>query len=103
MKPVAPSLPADKADLPSLQSEIRALCEAKASEERITVPSPPTEEALRAATPLPPSDEHDMAVADTIPSPPPPVVTQSGEVGLGGEDPLQTAIPRPPRVPNIGR
>jgi hypothetical protein len=125
MKPVAPALRADDAqsELPSLQSEIRRMCDAKATEARATIPAPPSLEALRAATPYPPPargeaeqpselDEERQrqrqreAELDTIPAPPPASSTRKLE---GGEDEsgepdgerAPSTIPGPPRMPRI--
>ncbi len=112
MKPVAPTLHAEpKADLPSLQSEIRALCErgergergdesraeSRASDERITLPAPPSPEALRAATPVPPRDPPSH---DTIPAPPPSAARRRAD-GEPEVEPSPSTIPGPPRVPSI--
>jgi hypothetical protein len=101
MKPVAPALSKDEArnELPSLQSEIRDLCDQKAAE-RITIPAPPSVDILRLATPLPPA-EH--AHPDTIPAPPPssarrPVQRDEREEE---DEAVPSTIPGPPRVPSI--
>ena len=109
MKPVAPALLPDDAkttDQPTLQSEIRRLCDERASDqERITLPAPPTEEALRAATPFPPRDPN-VLTSDTLPAPPPSSVARKRQDGEHGEttdagDELPSTIPGPPRVPRI--
>ncbi len=58
MKPAAPTLVADDitTETPSLETEMRRVCEEQAPHSRITIPAPPTEEALRLATPVPPPD-----------------------------------------------
>lgn len=103
MKPVAPELLSDdakKADQPTLQSEIRRLCDAKDSHERITLPAPPTEEALRASTPFPPRPRD--ADGDTLPAPPPSSARKrkDGE-DASDEDALPSTIPGPPPLPRI--
>jgi hypothetical protein len=116
MKPVAPALLSDDAaEQPSLQSEIGRVCDEKASEVRATVPSPPSEEALRAATPFPPpppleetaDDETPLVAAVTTPAPPPtsairkrPGGAQESDDEASPEAP-RTTIPGPPRVPRI--
>ena len=102
MKPVAPPLLGKnaRADVPSLQSEIRELCDRKESE-RITLPAPPSAEILHLATPVPPDDE--PRAPDTIPSPPPssarrPVQKDPHDAG---EDSAPSTIPGPPRLPRI--
>jgi hypothetical protein len=109
MKPVAPALLADdtESDETSLQSEIRALCDAKASQERITIPSPPSEEALRATTPFPPRSG--VASVETIPAPPASSASSARKRVEAGDDPesslesepLRPTIPGPPRTPRI--
>jgi hypothetical protein len=105
MKPVAPELLSDdaqKVDQPTLQSEIRRLCDAKASSERITLPAPPTEEALRASTPFPPRDPD---TGDTLPAPPPSAARKrtDGErhEAADADDTLPATIPGPPPLPRI--
>jgi hypothetical protein len=100
MKPVAPTLPAaaDKDDHPSLQSELGRLCEAKASDERVTIPAPPTEEALRAATPFPPP--RDPERRDTTPASPPSSIRRRTDSEPESEA-VPSTIPGPPRVPRI--
>jgi len=115
MKPVAPALRPDggPSELPSLQSEIRRLCDDKAAAERATIPAPPSLEALRAATPYPPPADPDadlerrrQAELDTIPAPPPASSARSLE-GDGEADATQppervpSTIPGPPRLPRI--
>ena len=107
MKPVAPALlkrpAADDPEHPtSLQSEIRALCDAKATDQRITLPAPPTEEALRASTPFPPPRDED-APRDTTPAPPPSSVKRRSDTDPEPESEAPpSTIPGPPRVPRIG-
>ncbi len=99
MKPVAPALLAeDDAPAPTLQSEVRALCDAKADHERITLPAPPTDEALRASTPFPPRREDDAPV-DTLPAPPPSSCRRRTDSQPDTESP--STIPGPPRMPRI--
>jgi hypothetical protein len=100
MKPVAPELPYDdaKPQQPNLQSEIRRLCDTKASDERVTIPSPPSEEALRAEAPVPPEDGQELTedtTGDTLPAPPP-----SAKKREDGDDAPST-IPGPPPLPRI--
>lgn len=101
MKPVAPELPSDdvKVDQPSLQSEIRRLCDARASDARITLPAPPTEEALRASTPFPPRDPEE-ASSDTIPAPPPSTARKRKD-GEAESEAIPSTIPGPPKLPRI--
>jgi hypothetical protein len=104
MKPAAPLLPTDAprsaAADPSLCSEIVRMCDAR-DDERITLPSIPTAEMLRLATPYPPP--HDEPSQDTIPSPAP--ASARGADGARAEDaapaPSPASIPGPPRVPRI--
>jgi hypothetical protein len=101
MKPVAPALLADDAtpDQPTLHSEIRALCDARAEDERITLPAPPTEEALRASTPFPPRrDEEETAT--TTPAPPPSSCVRRTDSQPDCEA-VPSTIPGPPRMPRI--
>jgi hypothetical protein len=99
MKPVAPPLLGEdaRADAPSLQSEIRELCDRKESE-RITLPAPPSAEILHLATPVPPDDG--PRAPDTIPSPPPSSARRPVQKD-GGEDSVPSTIPGPPRLPRI--
>lgn len=99
MKPVAPALLDDvtEADVPSLQSEIRDLCD-RNEHNRITIPAPPGADVLRLATPLPPPDR-DRA-PDTIPSPPPSSARRPIQPG-DAEDNVPSTIPRPPRLPSL--
>jgi hypothetical protein len=104
MKPVAPELPSDdaKVDQPTLQSEIRRLCDAKASEDRITIPAPPSEEALRASTPHPPRGLE--PASDTVPAPPPSAQRKrhDGEREDASSDAVTpSTIPGPPPLPRI--
>ncbi|HEY5239860.1 MAG TPA: hypothetical protein VIJ22_00275 [Polyangiaceae bacterium] len=101
MKPVAPALLADdeKAPQPTLHSEIRALCDTREAHERITLPAPPTDEALRASTPFPPPRDPDAPV-DTMPAPPPSSCRRRTDSHPDGETGPST-IPGPPRVPRI--
>jgi hypothetical protein len=106
MKPTAPPLSVhDVAPDSSLESEIARACET-AHDERITIPAPPTAEALRAATPCPPPDEEwpdEETRRDTTPAPPP--ITSAIRRRDGGEDveeePAPDTIPSAPRVPKI--
>jgi hypothetical protein len=115
MKPVAPALRPDgvPSELPSLQSEIRRLCDDKAAAERTTIPAPPSVEVLRAATPYPPpvdaseaAERQRQAEVDTIPAPAPASSARSVE---GDDDPdatqpperVPSTIPGPPRLPRI--
>jgi hypothetical protein len=101
MKPVAPALLADdRRDQPTLHSEIRALCDTKAADERITLPAPPTEEALRASTPFPPPRRDSDAPVDTTPAPPPSSCRRRTDSQPDSEAQPST-IPGPPRVPRI--
>ena len=101
MKPVAPALLArdDRPNQPTLHSEIRALCDTKADNERITLPAPPTEEALRASTPFPPPRRDDDAPVDTTPAPPPSSCRRRTDSQPETESP--STIPGPPRLPRI--
>jgi hypothetical protein len=106
MKPTAPplSVPDDAPDS-SLQTEIARACET-AHDERITIPSPPTEEALRAATPCPPPDEEgqdEETRRDTTPAPPPTSAIRKRDGGDDddGEEPAPETIPGAPRLPKI--
>jgi len=122
MKPVAPALRPDDgpSELPSLQSEIRRLCDDKATAERATVPAPPSLEALRAATPYPPRtldaeaerERQRQAELDTIPAPPPASSARSldgaaareGTIDADATEPperVPSTIPGPPRLPRI--
>jgi hypothetical protein len=98
MKPVAPPLLADdtQTDMPSLQSEIRGLCDRNDSE-RITIPAPPSADVLRLATPLPPAER---TAPDTIPAPPPSSARRPLQQG-DGEENVPSTIPGPPRLPSI--
>jgi hypothetical protein len=101
MKPVAPLLPlADpQDDEPSLQSEIVRMCDerdARADNERITLPAPPTPETLRLATPCPPRDEPSL---DTIPAPPPSAARKRD--AAAEMESVPSTIPGPPRIPRI--
>jgi hypothetical protein len=100
MKPVAPPLPAGDAETeqPSLESEIGRLCEARAAEERVTIPSPPSEEALRLSTPYPPADEE--ASTETTPAPRPVSMMRRTD-GEPESEETPTTIPGPPPVPRI--
>jgi hypothetical protein len=98
MKPVAPALLKDEArnELPSIQSEVRELCDRKDAD-RITIPAPPSVDMLRLATPLPPG-EHPHP--DTIPAPPPSSARRP--VHRDEEDEaVPSTIPGPPRLPSI--
>jgi hypothetical protein len=98
MKPVAPPLLKDEArNVPTLQSEIRSLCDARSSE-RITIPAPPSAEVLRLATPVPPPDRANAP--DTIPAPPPSSARRPIQ-HEGGEEDAPSTIPGPPRLPSI--
>jgi hypothetical protein len=106
MKPVAPALLSDDGRAqPTLHSEIRALCDnqaeddAKTEGERITIPAPPTEEALLMSTPFPPRRDSDAPV-DTMPAPPPPSCRRRSESHPDLESAPST-IPGPPRIPRI--
>jgi hypothetical protein len=115
MKPVAPALRQDgmPSELPSLQSEIRRLCDDKAAAERTTIPAPPSLEALRAATPYPPAVDPDadaerqrQAELDTIPAPAPASSARSvdGDDDADATQPperVPSTIPGPPRLPRI--
>ncbi len=101
MKPVAPVLPPSNAGdehQPTLQSEIRRLCDSAVSQdERVTIPSPPTEEDLRLSTPVPPREIEEER-SDTTPAPPP----SSARKRTGDEgDAVPSTIPGPPRLPRI--
>jgi hypothetical protein len=110
MKPTAPplSVPEDAPES-SLQSEIARACET-AHDERITIPAPPTAEALKAATPCPPADEesrqsdeeseHEDGRRDTTPAPPP-RASAICKRDDDEEEPTPEAIPVAPRVPKI--
>lgn len=102
MKPTAPPLSRpDDAPESSLQSEIARACET-AHDDRITIPSPPTAEALKAATPCPPSDEEtqpDEGRRDTTPAPPPSSMLRRRDDAE--EEPEPDVIPGAPRVPKI--
>jgi hypothetical protein len=107
MKPTAPPLSVpEEAPASSLQSEIARACET-AHDERITIPAPPTAEALKAATPCPPPDEEflddEETGRDTTPAPPP--TTSAIRKRDGGDDGEEETspdtIPSAPRVPNI--
>ncbi|HEY3821144.1 MAG TPA: hypothetical protein VGL81_28460 [Polyangiaceae bacterium] len=102
MKPVAPALLADddRAAQPTLQSEIRALCDTRATDERITLPAPPTEEALRASTPFPPPPRDPDAPVDTLPAPPPSSCRRRSD-SQPDDDASPSTIPGPPRMPRI--
>jgi hypothetical protein len=121
MKPVAPALRAKDgpSELPSLQSEIRRLCDDKAATERATIPAPPSLEALRAATPYPPRtldadpeaerERKRQAELDTIPAPPPASSARSLDDAARDRDAdatepperVPSTIPGPPRLPRI--
>jgi hypothetical protein len=106
MKPVAPPLLDDdtQENVPSLQSEIRELCDRRdasgdeGDHERITIPAPPSAEVLRLATPLPPPDRANAP--DTIPAPPPSSARRPVQPG-DAEDNVPSTIPGPPRLPSI--
>ena len=110
MKPLAPTLPTLSGDeppseQPSLHTEIRALCDAKASDARITLPAPPTEEALRASTPFPPppdalAETTPEAQRDTTPAPPPSSSRRRTDSQPDIESQPST-IPGPPRLPRV--
>jgi hypothetical protein len=114
MKPVAPALLSDEPQSaqPTLQSEIRALCDrgadnrgeddTRAEGERITIPAPPTEEALLMSTPFPPRRDPDAPV-DTMPAPPPSSCRRrsDSQADLDGLDNAPSTIPGPPRIPRI--
>jgi hypothetical protein len=114
MKPRAPELTPETAEA-SLHAEIMRLCEAKASEAHETVPAPPSEESLRAATPLPSGSVQDFRDAptepppshDAITTPAPPPTSQVMASQEDDEDFTRTrrttrpAIPPPPRLPKI--
>ncbi|MGD0524019.1 MAG: hypothetical protein ABSE49_02680 [Polyangiaceae bacterium] len=111
MKPVAPALLSDddRAAQPTLHSEIRALCDNKGEDdtrgealeagERITIPAPPTEEALLMSTPFPPRHDPDAPV-DTLPAPPPSSCKRRSESNPDFDNAPST-IPGPPRIPRI--
>ncbi|HTQ48384.1 MAG TPA: hypothetical protein VMI75_36760 [Polyangiaceae bacterium] len=107
MKPTAPPLSVHE-DAPdsSLESEIARACET-AHDERITIPAPPTAEALRAATPFPPPDDEESqdeeTRRDTTPAPPPKTSAIRRRDGGddGEEEPVPDTIPSAPRVPKI--
>ena len=114
MKPVAPTLPTLSDDepvseQPSLHTEIRALCDAKAADARITIPAPPTEEALRASTPFPPpydalGETTPEAARDTTPAPPPSSLRRRTDGGPDTDrmaDSQPSTIPGPPRLPRV--
>lgn len=64
--------------------------------ERITLPAPPSVEALRIASSFPPADDDDFSARDTIPAPPP----SSARVASVDDDAPST-IPGPPPVPAL--
>jgi hypothetical protein len=113
MKPVAPTLPAPAEDeprsaQPSLHTEILRVCDTKAADARITIPAPPTEEALRASTPFPPPDDEAPDTTpgsrDTTPAPPPSSPRRRTDSDPGTEpagDALPSTIPGPPRMPRV--
>ena len=106
MKPVAPPLLDDvtQENVPSLQSEIRGLCDQRDAgdegdnHERITIPAPPSAEVLRLATPLSPADV--AHGPDTIPAPPPSSARRPVQQD-DGEENVPSTIPGPPRLPSI--
>jgi hypothetical protein len=103
MKPRAPLITTTTAQ-PSLHTEIARICDVKANDARLTVPSPPSDDALRAATPLPlEAPTEPPPGAATTPAPPPTsLVIVAGE---DDEDPARAthpAIPPPPRLPKVG-
>ena len=111
MKPVAPNL-APPTQQTTLQTEIDRLCSsAKATDVRVTVPAPPSEEALRASTPFPPrppeTEEPDTErtphAAITTPAPPISriVSTDGGDEERAEAQAVGAAIPGPPRLPRI--
>lgn len=99
MKPVAPPLLADdtQENIPSLQSEIRELCD-RSEHDRITIPAPPSADVLRLATPLPPADR--AHAPDTIPAPPPSSARRPVQPE-DGEEQVPSTVPGPPRLPSI--
>jgi hypothetical protein len=104
MKQTTPplSVPGEAPDS-SLQSEIARACET-AHDERITIPAPPTAEALRAATPCPPPGEeceHEETRRDTTPAPPPTTSAIRNGGDDGEEEPAPETIPSAPPVPKI--
>jgi len=90
-------------NIPSLQYEIRGLCDQRDADDeggghdRITIPAPPSAEVLRLATPLPPPDR---ATPDTIPAPPPSSARRPVQQDEGEEN-VPSTIPGPPRLPSI--
>ena len=106
MKPTAPPLSVHEvAPDSSLQSEIARACET-AHDERITIPAPPTAEALRAATPCPPADDEfqdEETQRDTTPAPPPKTSAIRRRDGGddGEEESAPDTIPGAPRLPKI--
>lgn len=99
MKPVAPQLAVDDvtAEIPSIESEMRRLCEEQAPHSRITIPAPPTPEALRLATPVPPPESERR---DTTPAPPPSSIRRRSDTDPAIDDAPST-IPGPPRLPSV--
>jgi len=106
MKPVAPPLLDDdtQENIPTLQSEIRELCDQRdagdeeGGHDRVTIPAPPSAEVLRLATPLPPPDH--AHGPDTIPAPPPSSARRPVQQD-DGEENVPSTIPAPPRLPSI--
>ena len=108
MKPTAPPMvqPVEGEDEASIHAEVLRLCDERERDGRITLPAPPSPEALRASTPFPPRNDEDDRVKplDTVPAPPPSASrkrTESGVVESGGEDSVPSTIPGPPPVPRI--
>ncbi len=103
MKPVAPSLPERRAsgEQPTLLSEIRRLCDTKASDERITLP-PPAEDAPPVSGPAPSGASGAEGERDTIPSPPPSASRRRPDAtGEMEAVPVPSTIPGPPRLPTF--
>jgi hypothetical protein len=99
MKPLAPKLVADDitVETPSIESEMLRLCEEQAPHSRITIPAPPTEEALRLATPVPPPEAAERR--DTTPAPPPSSIRRRADTDE--MEAVPSTIPGPPRLPNV--
>ena len=100
MKPVAPSLAGKKiaADQPTLLSEIRRLCDTKASDERITIPPPSS--ADDTIPPSGPTSSESGGDRDTVPAPPPSASRRRAESQPDG-DVVPSTIPEPPRLPSV--
>ena len=106
MKPVAPLLTDQRRTViePSLHSEITRVCderEESGDDNRITLPSIPTAEMLRLATPYPPPDDESSLA--TLAPPPISAVDELGDEGTDGAAGRHapSGIPGPPRLPRI--